>query len=321
MAIRLGVIGAGSLGQAHIRSLARFEDVHIAAVCDRDRAAAEAAAKPFEAKAHINFRNLIESEHLDAVFVCLPAFSLGEPERLAARAGIHLFIEQPVALNVQKAREVCGEIENAGVIASVAHTWRQLSGAEKLKGMLSGRKVGMVLGWRFLSLPAPGWRRRREASGGLFMQAGMELLDVSRYLAGEVTSLCAMETEGIGAGRVSDCDIEDAAAVLLGFRGGAVGQIACADVPPYREEAELCVMADGLRATLTAEYLEVVEDGKTVREDHRCDSLHEAHGIFLEAVRRGKPELVRSSYADAVVTLTLALAARESIQSGKLVNL
>lgn len=319
MTIRVGVIGAGSLGQAHLDSLAGFEDVEIVAVCDRDRAAAVAAAAPFDATAHIGFRNLIEAERLDAVFVCLPAFSLGEPEMLAARAGIHLFIEQPVALNAQKAREVCREIEKADVIASVAYTWRYLSGVDRLKEKLEGRKVAMLQGRRFLPLPPSGWRRRREASGGLFMQAATELVDVARYLAGEVVSVCAMETEGIAAAQALDCDIEDAAAVMLAFRSGTMGQIACADVAPCRDEASLCVMAEGLQATITPQSMEVMEAGRVVCEDHRATGLHEAHAAFLKAVQRGKPELVRSTYADALATLEVALAARESAESGKMV--
>lgn len=321
MTIRVGVIGAGSLGRKQIDSLAGFEDVQIVAVCDRDREAAAAAAAPVEAAAHINFRNLIESERLDAVFVCLPAFSLGEPEMLAARAGIHLFVEQPVALNAQKAREVCKEIEKAGVIASVAYTWRYLSGVDRLREMLAGRKVALLEGRRFLGLPPSGWRRRRESSGGLFMQAAGELVDVARYLAGEVKALCAMEVEGVAAGHAPDCDIEDAATVALSFRSGAIGQMICADVSPCREEASLCVVAEGLRATLTERSLEVVEAGRTVCEDHRGPGVYEAQAAFLAAVQRGKPELVRCTYADAAATLAVALAARESAQSGRVVSL
>lgn len=321
MAIRVGVIGAGRIGRATIESLAGFSDVQVAAVCDSDRALAEEAARPFEAGVHINFRNLIEDEHLDAVFVSLPAFSLGEPEMLAARAGIHLFVEPPVALNEQKAREVQREIEKAGVVASVGYTWRYLSGAVRLKEMLKDRKVAMISGCRHLEVPTTGWRRRREASGGLFLQAATYLVDIMRHLVGDITAVYAMAYEGIAAAKAPEYDIEDACGVMLGFRSGAVGQILCSSAAPHEDESSVSVYGDGFEATLTDRNLEIVLPGKLTRESHNEPGLRQAHAAFLEAVQHGKPGLVRSTYADAVTTLQVALATRESIQAGKTVAL
>ena len=321
MAIRVGVIGAGTLGRTHIASLSSFSDVVIAAVCDNDRSLAEEAAAPFEAKVHINFRTVIEEERLDAVFVCVPAFSHGEPETVAARAGVHLFVEPPLALNAQKAREVQKEIEKAGVVAAVGYCWRYLSGADTLRELLKDRKVAMVNAWRFLEAPPAGWRRRKEASGGLFLQSATELIDVARYLIGEVTTVSAMEYSGVAAATVPDCDIEDAVCVTLGFRSGAIGSIVCQDVPPYKDEVGITVVAEGLEATLDPVALEVAQEGRVVAENHVAPGLREAHGAFLKAVRKGKSGLIRSTYADAVTTLDAALAVRESIQTGKMISL
>jgi predicted dehydrogenase len=251
MSIRVGVIGAGSLGQAHLESLDAFDDVQVAAICDSDRNLAEDVAEPFGANVHINFRSLIDDERLDAVFVCLPPFALGEPEIYAARAGVHLFVEKPVALNIQKARGVQCEIERSGIIASVGYTWRYLSGTDLLKEMLEGRKPALMWGWNLMTVPEPGWRHRREASGGLFIQSCTDILDMARYLLGDVVSVCAMETQGLVAPSFNDYDIEDACTVMLGFRSGATGQIICSDLSPWDEEIGISIMAENFHAELT----------------------------------------------------------------------
>ncbi len=321
MAIRAGVIGAGNLGLAHLDSLAAFPDVQIVAVCDRNRDMAEHAAEPVGANVHINFRNLIEEERLDAVFICLPPFALGEPEILAARAGVHVFVERPVALNVQKAREVQKEIEKAGVIASVALPWRYLSGMASLRNRLEGKKAAAFWAWNFMEVPPPGWRRRAEASGGLFMQAGFDLLDAARFLLGEITSVCALSYQGIATATLPEYDIEDASAALLAFRSGAVGQVICCDVTPWEHECGLSIVAEGFQAELTPHALDVSEAGRQTITEHDAPGLTRAHETFLNAVRTGKPKDVRSSYAEAVATLEVALAVCESAASSKMITL
>jgi len=319
MAIRIGLIGAGSAGCAHLQSLAEIPEAEIAAVCDTDRARAESGAQPFGASVHINFRTMMEAERLDAVFVCLPPFARGEPELLAARAGIHLFVEAPVAVSAQKAQQIREEIEKAGVLTSVGCLWRYLSGTDGVRELLRDKKVALVRGCRFGPAPAAGWRCRRESSGGYFLQEMTTLIDLARYLVGEITGVCAMDFEGIAAARIADYDIEDAMAALLRFQGGALGEIISADIAPRRETA-LSVFADRFEARITAEAVEIIEPGRQTRLQHSGLALRTAEESFLEAVRSGKPTPIRTDYADAVRTLEVALAAVESARSGKVIN-
>lgn len=319
MAIRAGILGAGELGRAQAECLASFEDVEIAAVCDSNRERADEIAQSCGASVHINFRTLLESERLDALFVCLPPFARGEPEMLAARAGIHLFMERPVALNVQKAGQVQREIEKSGVVASVACPWRYLSGTDRARGLLKDRKVALVRGWHFGPVPAAGWRRKRESSGGQFVQEATDLVDLARYLVGDIVSVCAMAFDGIAATRLPDYDIEDALAVVLRFRNAAVGEIVSANVAP-RKAAALSIVADGLELQITAEALEVAEPGKRTRLEHAGSGMRAAQEAFLEAVKSGGTGLVRCNYGDAVRTLQVALAANESAHTGKIVS-
>lgn len=320
MSIRIGLIGAGRVGRVHLRGLAPNPNVRIAAVCDTDRRLAEDTAAPFEAAVHINFRNMIEAERLDAAFVCLPPFARGEPEVLAARAGIHLFLTPPVGLNVEKAREVNKEIEKAGVVCAVARPWRHLDGLARAREALADRKIALVRGWRFGPMPDEGWRWQRDASGGCFLQEATDLVDLALSLAGEVAGVSAAASEGIAASRAAGCDVEDALAAVLHFRNGAAGMIATAQVATRRESV-LSLVADGAEVRITPEYVEIAEDVRRVRFEQRGDATIAAQEEFLEAVRTGKADLVCCDYASAIRVLEVCLGARTSAESRTVVDL
>jgi len=320
MTIRIGVIGTGPEGREYMRHLSELPDAEIVTVCDNDRARAESAAEPHGANAYINFRTLLETERLDAMFVCLPPFSSGEPEILAARAGIHMFVHAPVAVNIQKARQIQAEIEKAGVLASVAYPWRYLSGVDYAKELLADRRIGIIRGCGFGTVPRGGWRSSRESAGSYFLQQASDLIDMARYLAGDVISVSAMEFGGIVSTRNPDCDIEDALAAIARFRSGAVGEFISADIAPSMEHS-LSVIADRFEVTVTTEAVRIREPGKETHLKHAGIALRTAQETFLEAVKTGKSGIIRSDYADAVRTMEVAVAATESAQTGKIINL
>lgn len=319
MAIRLGLIGAGRAGRMHVDGLAAFPDVKIAAVCDTDRARAEAVALPFGASAHINFRTLLEAERLDAVVVCLPPNSRGEPECAAARAGIHLLVEPPVALTAEKARLIQKEVEKAGVVAVAAYPGRCYSGTEGARELLKERRIALVRAVH-MAPPPEGWRRRREAAGGQFLLEATDLIDLARHLAGEMSTVAAVQFEGILAARLADYAIEDALTAVVRFRGGAVGEFVSSCLSPQSEHG-LTILADGMQLVLTEKSLEVVESGRRTILEHTGSPIQAMHQSFLEAVKGGRPRPALASFADAVRSLEAALAAHEAAASGRVVSL
>ncbi len=146
------------------------------------------------------------------------------------------------------------------------------------------------------------------------------LVDLARCFGGDVASVFGMQSQGMVAARVPNYDIEDVSVAALRFRSGAVGEVIAADVAP-REETALSVIAGELEFRLTAESLETIQAGSRAVVQHAEPGLAACQRAFLEAVKSGNPKLVRSSYADAVQSLAVAVAANESAQSGKVVTL
>ena len=225
-----------------------------------------------------------------------------------------------MALSVERARQIQKDIEKSGVVASVAHPWRYLSGTDVARELLKDRRVALVRGGRLGPAPAPGWRTKRESCGGQLLLEATHLLDLARYFGGDVASVYGMQFQGMVAARVPNYDIEDVSVAAIRFRSGAVGEMIAADVAP-REETLLSVIAGDLEIRLTAESLETIEAGRRTVVRHFEPGLAACQRAFLEAVKSGNPKLARSSYADAVQSLAVAVAANESAQTGKVVSL
>ncbi|MHA1553787.1 MAG: hypothetical protein ACTSU0_05190, partial [Alphaproteobacteria bacterium] len=120
--------------------------------------------------------------------------------------------------------------------------------------------------------------------------------------------------------RLPDYDIEDALAAVVRFRNGAVGEMVSADISPCVESV-LSITADRFEIRITPESLEIIEPGQRTRVNHSGIALRTAEEAFLEAVKTGNSNIIRSDYANAVRSLEVSLAAIESAQSGKIVTL
>ena len=70
--IRVGIVGAGWIAQAHHRILESLNEADVVAVCDLDRTRAEALAGGAPMRVYTDWRELLGREELDAVFVCTP---------------------------------------------------------------------------------------------------------------------------------------------------------------------------------------------------------------------------------------------------------
>lgn len=98
MSIRVGFIGVGQMAQAHIRALSTLEDAEIVGVYDVDLTRAREVADAINATAFERAEHVIDPSRVDAVFVCSPPFARGDIEEIAARNGIHIFVEKPLGL-------------------------------------------------------------------------------------------------------------------------------------------------------------------------------------------------------------------------------
>ena len=315
MSTRIAFIGAGGVANwQHFDNLAELDDAEVVAVCDVDEEAARTAADRFGADVFTDHRHLYDEAAFDAVFVCLPPFAHEDQEIMAAERGIDLFVEKPLALTAEKAREIRDAVERHDVIAQVGYNWRYSPGVERAHELLADRTIGYVDGrwWGGVAGGEDHWWRHKDRSGGQTVEQATHTFDAIRSLAGDVDRVFAA-----GANRISDLvDFSDVTSATMEHGSGTVSHVSTSCVAE-EHQGGLDVIADGATLEVHQDRVDGVVDGEEISEEFDENPYAVEVEAFLEAVETGDRSLVRAPYADAVKSLELTLAVNDSIERGE----
>ena len=316
---RIGFVGTGGVALRHANVLSQFEDVCLVAATDidPDRAARFAADHGMVAAADIE--DLLALE-LDAVYVCVPPFAHGPPELALLDAGVALFVEKPLATDEKVAEMVADRVSQSAALCRVGHHWRCAEPVARARELLADRSVRLVTGWWLDKVPPVPWWLDRTLSGGPIIEQAVHVLDLARFLVGEVEQVGALAAGPLGPGGV-----ETATASILGFRDGAVGTMTTSCVLRGKHRAGLEIVADGLVVGIGEDWLEV-GDGTGPPERTTFDpwtARVAADRRFVDALhgRPGDSDTAPPDYAEAMKTHRLACALVRSIETRRLERL
>lgn len=213
--VRVAMIGAGDMAnRVHYPSLASFDDVEIAAICDLDAARLNATANKYAVKKrYTNYQEMVAETAPDAVY------AIGQPHLMfdvwiwCLQQKLHLFIEKPMGLTLEHAKSLAHLAQKHGCITQVSFQRRTCPMVVKLKEecLQRGPIVHAVCEF-YKCEPNPFF-----ASPGHMMDDGIHAIDTLRWL-------CGGEVVGIQSllRRVQTPDINFISA-LLHFDNGAVG--------------------------------------------------------------------------------------------------
>ena len=232
MTTRIGIVGCGTIAQAHSRSLkaiieAGLVDAAVVATYDIDAARAEAFARAHRADVASDAEALLDG--VDAVWVCTPTSSHRALVWAAAQRGVAIFCEKPLAPTLAEAEALTHAAAAAGVPAQVGLVLRTSPVFVALREVVSSGRLGRPMAVSFRDdqfFPIQGhygstWRSDVSVAGaGTLLEHSIHDLDVLRHVLGEVTELTARTANYAGHE-----GIEDVAVVLLSFASGATASL------------------------------------------------------------------------------------------------
>ncbi len=178
---------------------------------------------------------------LDLVDICTPN-GLHKEEALAAiERGLPVYCEKPLARNLEEARSMAAAAEAKSVLTHTAFVIRYLPAIRQIKAILEAGELGEVFHFRthmfhasYLDPRRPSsWRLRlAESGGGAFADLGAHLVDLARYLLGDVANVRAEARTFIperpaakNDPRMVKVDVDDWMQCNLEMQNGAVGLI------------------------------------------------------------------------------------------------
>ena len=330
--IRLGLLGAGFIGETHAAAVQAVDGVELALVADANREAADRVAAAYGTRACYDLEGLLEDDSIDAVDICVPTFLHCETVVAVAERGKHVLCEKPVALAMSEVDQMIDAVQRAGVKAMVAQCvrfWPQYSAAKQLldDGAL-GRPL-MATASRLAGPPSwSSWFRDPKLSGGAVLDLHIHDLDYLFYLFGAPEQVCAV-------GTASDTGAWDDVLTILRYKDHGASARAGYRMPrewPFTTSFrilgdEACVeyrfrvggQIDNRDAART-EFL-LFRPGQAP-EQPLCsnqDAYEAEIEYFVGCLTEGRHPSI-ATLQEARTVLRIALAARESLETGRAID-
>ena len=321
MAVRIGFIGTGNIAQFHLQRLQQIEEAETVALCDLDLERAEAAQKKFGGTVYADYREMLERERLDAVYICIPPFAHLDQELEAVKRGIHLYVEKPITLDMELGKRIEQAVRRRGVIAACGYHWRYFDTVDRLKSLVDQESIGLAVGHWFGGVPQAPWWRNRYQSGGQLVEQATHIVDLARYLLGDVAEVGAYYFRGL-IRDIPGYNVEDASVAILKFQSGAIGTITSSCLlTGGGGTVGLALLGRDLRIDCQSGKLRIQRSRQVQEFTPQRDPYLRASQAFVEAVAKGDPTGIRSTYADGLKTVQVTLAANHAMQTGQIVRL
>jgi D-apiose dehydrogenase len=251
-ALRVGVVGCGFFAQNHLAAWAAMEGVVLAAVCDLDEGKAQAAARTFGAgAAYTDASRMLAAEKLDFVDIATTMTSHARLVGLAAERGIAVIVQKPLAPSWEACVAIVECCQAAGVPLMVHENTRFLTPVRKVREVIDSGALG-GLTWARISFRTGHDIYAKQPYLALeehfaILDLGVHMLDVARFLLGEV-SLLYCQSNSIKPG-ISG---EDQATIMLHHRSGATSVVECSYASPIHPDPfpQLTLQVEGRNGSL-----------------------------------------------------------------------
>lgn len=220
MSVKVGILGAGSIGRIHALCLTRDARVALVGIADVADAAAARLAAEVGTKALDGLPALIDAG-AQAVFICTPNSMHVEPVVAALRAGLHVFSEKPMATSLEGARTIRDEAAKAKGIYQIGFNRRFSNVYRFAKDRIAdGRILPRLAQMKHNrgELKQPPWTGDPSVTGGYLYETPVHLFDMGRFLFGDVTQVS-------GAARQSCYREPDGFVMLFTFTNGVVASV------------------------------------------------------------------------------------------------
>ena len=231
--LRIGVVGAGVIARDHVAALKALRGGKVVAVADVAVQRAKELAGSVSAEAYEDYRALLDppgggERPVDAVWICTPPFLHAEQAIAFAEAGVHVFCEKPITVDLTEADRMIAAGRTAGVRLMVGQVIRYYPETLRIKQMLESGEIGdpvFAFGRRLTGATLrelSHWARDPKLSGGFAVESGCHEIDTVRFLGGEVASISARVRYDDPAYPDFDTDYR----ALMKLRSGAGAEIA-----------------------------------------------------------------------------------------------
>jgi predicted dehydrogenase len=248
--IGVGMLGYAFMGKAHSHAMMNIAHMmypppaipKLVAIAGRNEAAVQEAAKRYGyQRYYTDWQDLLRDDEVQLFDNGGPNDAHAEPSIAAAKAGKHVLCEKPLGRTPDEAKRMRDEVMATGVKNMVAFNYRFVPAIRQIRKLVDSGALGQIYHFRAVYLqewimPHYGtpliWRLQKDLAGsGALGDLGAHIIDLGRYLVGDIASVQAMtktfiperpKLDGSGMGQVT---VDDAFAAVVEFENGALGTL------------------------------------------------------------------------------------------------
>ena len=229
-ALRTAVVGCGKVGHLHAAALRSLPESELVAACSRSPARAGAFAEKYGVAAFTDVAEMIKQARVEAICLCTPHPEHAAPTITAARLGVHVLVEKPLASSLADCDAMLAAARKHGITLGTICQRRFYPPCARIHEAIQAGKLGRpilgtatMFGWRdeayYKSDPWRGsWARE---GGGVLVNQAPHQLDLLIWYLGEIE-----EVFGYWANQNHPyIEVEDTAVAVIRFKNGALGNL------------------------------------------------------------------------------------------------
>lgn len=229
--LRTALIGCGKVGQIHAQALAALPESEFVAACDVDLPRATSFAARFGVKPYSDVGQMLAECGIQALLIATPHPLHAAPAIEAARAGVHVLVEKPLAASLADCDAMLAAARAGGIKLGVISQRRWYEPVQRMKAAILAGKIGrpalgvfVMYSWRepayYESDP---WRGRWDTEGGgVLVNQSPHMIDLLKWLMDDEVAEVSGYWANVNHPSVA---VEDTAVAILRFKNGGLGSI------------------------------------------------------------------------------------------------
>lgn len=334
--IRLAFAGTGYIAQIHAQAAQQIPEVKLAAAINPAPELRQSFMERFHiTQGYTSVEEMLAEKSADALVICTPN-ALHAPQAIAAlRAGVHVLVEKPMALNAAQASQMIAASQESGASLMIAHCWRFDEEVQWLRKQVVEGRLGRIVRTKGYGVHVwwgpSGWFSDPELSGGgALVDMGVHALDTARYLLGDPRPVRVYARLGA---HYQAAAVDDTGMLLVSWEDGTESYIESGWWQPHSDGPEAATQLYGTAGfgqlfptflelpNITEQRVDTIHSGFThPREPHCLQSMYDTQmAHFIESIRLGQSP--RPGGRDGWINQRLLDAAYQSASSGQAVVL
>ncbi|MDQ0201446.1 Gfo/Idh/MocA family protein [Neobacillus ginsengisoli] len=339
---RFAVIGCGGISKLHIKQIQSIPNAKLIAVADEVEERAKEFGELYDVDWYVGYKEMLKRDDIDIVNIVTPSGLHGKIAIDVAKSGMHVIVEKPIEVTLEKANEMIQVCKESNVKLTVISQHRFDAATRKIHNDIIEGKFGeLVMGQACIHwyrsqayYDSGAWRGTWELDGGgVLMNQSIHTIDLLQLFMGPVESVFA-HTATKAHKRI---EVEDIAVATVKFKSGALGTITATTaafpglstrIDIFGTKGTAIIQDDKLTQCYFSEENNIefldLEKTKNIAETIHLENHHQnAHRLqfldMMDAITNDREPEVNGP--EGIKPLEIILAIYKSAQTGKEISL